>query len=239
MKYNVELGFENSSFVQDSDLYCFSSDSVILANIAKIKKSDYVVDLGCGAGIISILISLKRECKKVVGVDIDERAIALFDENIKSNSLDNKTSSLLVDVKEVAKKLGCGSVDIVISNPPYYLESSLHGKDSGSKIEENGSIEDFIDAASKLLRFDGDFYMVMKINRLVDTLTLLREYKLEPKELTFIAHNSKTDPGSFVVKAKRGGKSGLKTNMLYIENDDGTMTDECKKLYEGVRKIDG
>ena len=236
MKYNVELGFENSSFVQDSDLYCFSTDSVILANIAKIKKTDYVVDLGCGAGIISILISLKRECKKVLGVDIDERAIALFNENIKDNSLQNKTSSLLMDVKDASNKIGNGAVDIVISNPPYYLESSLHGKDATSKIEENGSIEDFISCAAKILRFDGDFYMVMKINRLVDTLTLLREYKLEPKELTLIAHNQSSDPSSFVVKAKRGGKGGLKTKMLYIENEDGTMTDECAKLYEGVRK---
>lgn len=236
MKYNVELGFENSSFVQDSDLYCFSSDSVILANIAKIKKTDYVVDLGCGAGIISILISLKRECKKILGVDIDERAIELFNENIKSNSLEEKTSSLLMDVKDVYKEIGKGKVDVVLSNPPYYLDSSLHGKDASAKIEDKGTIEDFISAAAKILKFDGDFYMVMKINRLVDALVLLRQYKLEPKELTIISHNKNSEPGSFVVKAKRGGKPGLLTKNLYIENEDGTMTEECKKLYEGVRK---
>lgn len=236
MKYNVELGFENSSFVQDTDLYCFSTDSVILANIARIKKTDYVVDLGCGAGIIAILVSLKRECKKVLGVDIDERAIALFEENIKSNSLENKTSALLMDVKECHKEIGNGKVDVVLCNPPYYLESSLHGKDASSKIEDNGSVEDFISAAAKILKFDGDLYMVMKTNRLVDVLVLLRQYKLEPKELTYIAHNKNSEPGSFVIKAKSGGKSGLLTKTLYIENEDGTMTDECKKLYEGVRK---
>ena len=231
MKYSVDLGIDGRTFVQDTDVYLFSSDSVILANLVKSKNQDYIIDLGAGSGIISILIALKKDCNKILGVELNNKAIELFKENIRINNLEAKVSALELDIKQLVAEIGNEVADIVVANPPYYSDDSTKGKTASSKTENTGTLEDFIICASKIVRFGGDFYMSMKLDRLVDTLTSLRSHNLEPKEMYALAARKNVDPDTFIIKSRKGGKPGLKTSIIYIQKEDGSMSDEIKKLY--------
>ena len=76
--------------LQDDDGYLFSADSVLLANLAKIGKDDIVLDLGSGSGVMSILVSVKKGAKKVVGVEIDSCTAEMSRRSVKMNHLDDK-----------------------------------------------------------------------------------------------------------------------------------------------------
>ena len=73
------------------------------------------------------------------------------------------------------------------------------------------SLEEIILEASKLLKFGGYFYVVNKEERLTDIICLCRKYNLEPKELKVI--ESISGANIIMVKAKKGGKSGLKISL--------------------------
>ena len=45
--------------IQDPDGYCFTSDSVLLANLAKVGRKDRVADLCTGSGVIALLVAAK------------------------------------------------------------------------------------------------------------------------------------------------------------------------------------
>ena len=81
--------------------------------MGKIKKGDHVLDIGCGAGVESILAAnMTGETGKVVGVDIVPEMLARADE-IKPG--DEKTPVVfrkrtipnIEDVVEKAYTLGC------------------------------------------------------------------------------------------------------------------------------------
>ena len=46
--------------IQNPDEYCFTSDATKLANFVKCKKTDKVVDLCAGSGIVGILVHLNN-----------------------------------------------------------------------------------------------------------------------------------------------------------------------------------
>ena len=73
------------------------------------------------------------------------------------------------------------------------------------------TLEEIILEASKLLKFGGSFFTVNKEDRLVDIICLCRKYNLETKEIKVI----KSTKGSNIVlvKAKKGGKSGVKISL--------------------------
>jgi putative methylase len=74
------------------------------------------IDLGTGTGRLAIGAAMMG-CTKVVGVDIDGRAIALAKENAVAAGV--RVEWLVSDIHEVE-----GKYDIVIMNPPYGTRSS-------------------------------------------------------------------------------------------------------------------
>ena len=57
---NDILGYKNRKIFQDTDCFSFSLDSIMLANFATIRLKDKrVVDLGCGYGVITLIMSLR------------------------------------------------------------------------------------------------------------------------------------------------------------------------------------
>lgn len=80
-----------------------------------IKHPKRVLEIGVGSGIISVMLALLIKEIKIVGVDINETALELAQQNaIKHNVLDKITflkSNLFEQVT--------AEFDMVISNPPY------------------------------------------------------------------------------------------------------------------------
>ncbi len=77
-----------------------------------IKPTDYVLDMGCGYGVIGIVAS--RFAKKVVMVDINKRAVWCAKHNIRRNNIKNavvKRGNLYEPVK--GEKF-----DVILSNLP-------------------------------------------------------------------------------------------------------------------------
>jgi tRNA G37 N-methylase Trm5 len=65
-----------------------------MLELAEIKKSDVVYDLGCGDGRIVVTAAKKFGCK-AIGFDIDPKRIKESNENVKKNKVDS-----LVDIRQ-------------------------------------------------------------------------------------------------------------------------------------------
>ena len=55
-----DLQFADLKIYQDDEGYCFTSDSVLLANYTKFVAGSKVVEFCAGSGVISILLSKKE-----------------------------------------------------------------------------------------------------------------------------------------------------------------------------------
>ena len=70
MKNNVEIK-ENERIddlhrngyllIQNTKMFCFGIDAVLLSGFAQVKKGENVIDLGTGTGVIPILLEAKTE----------------------------------------------------------------------------------------------------------------------------------------------------------------------------------
>ena len=114
-----DLQLNDIYIIQNRSKYCFSVDSVLLANFAKIGHKDYVVDLCSGSGVVSILCHEKYHPKRIVGVEIDKELWDMSTRTLQANNI-NDVEFLNIDLKNSPDKLGCGKVDKIVCNPPYY-----------------------------------------------------------------------------------------------------------------------
>ncbi len=230
-KYATDLGIGDYIVFQDTDDYAFSQDSVFLANTAKLAKNDIVLDLGCGCGILATLALVKRGVKRAVGIEIQPRVVEMAQESVLKNGLQDKFDVICGDVKNIRALVKAESFDKVLCNPPYFANGDLLTNKNLSRIESSATLDDFVSAAAYALRFGGDLWIVIKADRLASLICSLKARNLEPKEATVVYPKPTSDADVVIVKARKGGKEGLKISSLFAMDDNGEYTDKYKEMY--------
>ena len=173
-----------------------------------------VLDLGTGNGIIPILLCGKTKLKKVTGIELQEEVAKMAKKSIKLNNLEDKFNVINENILNLNKIYENQTFDVIVSNPPYKKKDTGITNENEKKIisrhEISASLEDFIKISKDLLKDKGEFYMVHRPERLVDILSYMRQYKIEPKEIRFVCSHNGESPKLVLVKGVKNAKPFLK-----------------------------
>ena len=228
---------EKLKIIQNNRYFKFGTDSVLLANYVNVKEGDHVLDLGTGSGVIPLLLSYKQSPECVIGIEIQPELIELAERNVRLNNLDDIINIVEGDLRNLDNYIKPGSLDQVVSNPPFMPVGS--GKISENKFkavarhELKVKLEDIVRAASCALRSGGHFNLVHRAWRMGEVFSLLREYNLEPKKLRIVYPRFGRLADSFLLKARKDGGCGLKIEpaLTVYQKDSNEYTHEVKQMY--------
>ena len=229
-----DLQYDGLVLIQDSDLYCFTTDAVLLSWFSKCKKHDVVVELCAGTGAISTLINGKYHPEKIIAVEIQKQCCDLFEETKKLNKHDN------IEIVNLPLQNLCGTIknevaDVVIVNPPYYEKEKSKSKNVAiamSTHEVSVNLDECIKESARLLKFGGKLYMVHHTDRLAEIICKLKEYKLEPKVMQIIQPKPNENANMVLLQAVKCGKVGLKVNAPVVLRDaNGEESEQAKVIY--------
>lgn len=231
-----DLQINGYKLIQNPDLFCFGIDAVLLANFAKAKETDNVIDLGTGNGVIPILMAAKTTAYKLTGLEIQKLSADLAKRSVLMNNLSERISIVQGDIKEATKIFGASSFSVVTTNPPYMNQNHGLLNDYSPKAiarhELLCSLEDIISQSAKLLKPGGNLFMIHRPHRLEDIMVLLRQYRIEPKRIRFVHPYIDKEPTMVLIEANRGGKSNLTVERpLVIYKDVNEYSDEIRKIY--------
>ena len=141
-----------------------------------------------------------------------------------------------MNIKDIFKEMQQNKIDAIVTNPPYMRENTgaknIEKKKLISRCEVECTLEDIIKISYKLLKSNGEFYMVHRAERIVDILFYLRQYKLEPKKIRFVHSKVFKEPNLVLIKCVKDGGNGLKIDKpLIVYDENGKYTDEILEIY--------
>ena len=222
--------------IQKTDGFCFGMDAVLLSGFASVKPGERALDLGTGTGIIPLLLSAKSKGDHFTGLEIQTEIMKMAQRSVALNGLEKKIDIIQGDIKEASRIFGAASFDVVTSNPPYMNDA--HGlKNPGdvkaiSRHEVLCTLEDVVREGTKALKPGGRFYMVHRPHRLAEIITVMRQYKLEPKRMKFVHPFADKDANMVLIEAVRGGGAWLKLEPpVIVYKEPGVYTDEIYEIY--------
>lgn len=215
--------------------HTFGTDAVLLADFAAAKSRDVICDMGTGCGIVAVLLT-KKPTGKITACDIQQKACSQLERTVDFNGLKERIEVVNCDIRNLKGVLPFSQYDLVTMNPPYKSVGtgieSMSQSDKIARHETMCTIDDCVKAASKLLRFSGRFCICHRPERLCDIIVSMRENKLEAKRIRFVCQTQGRAPWLVLVEGRRGGKSHVRVEKdLIIKNDDGTITDEMRKIF--------
>ena len=231
-----DLQRNHYKIIQDPERFCFGMDAVLLSGFARAKEGDRVLDLGTGTGIIPILMEAKTQAAHFTGLEIQHESADMAARSVSLNHLEGKIEIVTGDIKEAVSLFGAASFDVVTCNPPYVTEHhGLTNPEAPKAIARHEllcTLEDVISQAARLLKPGGNFYMVHRPFRLVDIITLLRTYGVEPKRMKMVYPFVDKEPNMVLIEANRGGRPRLSVEKpLIVYKEPGVYTDEIYDIY--------
>jgi len=231
------LGYDGIKIIQRPDMFCFSLDSILLADFIQANaKTKKIIDLGTGNGPIPLFLTLKTKAH-IYGIEIQPEVYDLAKRSVELNNLSHQITIINDDIKNVFNHFEPNTFDIVCSNPPYfrYLPTSNINKNDFLTIarhEVKITLSEVIEVASKLLHSGGSFFLVHRSERLQEIFLELKKNKLEAKSLRFIYQKTdSTESDMILIKATKGAKLGLKVmKPLYVYHQH-EYTEEILKIF--------
>ncbi|MHC1786310.1 MAG: tRNA1(Val) (adenine(37)-N6)-methyltransferase [Christensenellales bacterium] len=206
----------------------YTTDAVLLADFSAPRTRQRVCDLGCGAGILPLLLLGREPTLSLTGLELREELGDLARRSIRQNGLQESAQILQGDIRQIRGILPQKSFDLVISNPPYFAGK---GQDDVKHTEACG-YQDIAAAAAWLLNNGGRLCVCCPADRLLPMAEALRGKRLEPKRLQLVSSFREKAPYLCLMEAKLGARPGLSwLPQLTIYEAPGQYTLPLKRIY--------
>lgn len=235
----VNLLNKDMKIIQRVDHFAFSLDSLLVSEFASITKyTNKIVDLGTGNGVIPLFLSKKTKAQ-ITGIEIQEISSDLARRNVQLNNLEDQISIINDDMKNWRKYFRNNSVDMVISNPPFFKfdgnEKQLNDLTqlTLARHEISITLEEIIQTASNLLKDKGHFALVHRVDRFMDIIENMKKYDIEPKKIQFCHTKINKEGKILLVEGIKYGKPGLRIlPPLIAHDDDGQYSAEVLEMFK-------
>lgn len=195
---------------QDTTLPMLGTDSLLLSRFCTVKRGAKVLDLGCGVGVLGVLLAERCENLILDGVELNPASAALAERNLSENGL---TGRILWGDMRSEGWFTEGHYDLVLSNPPYFPErTGFHAtqRNAEARSELTCTLSDLCRSAAPRLKTGGRFAVVCRTERLTDLLCAMRDNGIEPKRLQMVQTAPHKPPKLFLCEGIRQGGNGLK-----------------------------
>lgn len=207
--------YENLKIVQDSDVFKFSLDSILLAEfVDKLDDSKKILDLCTGNAAVPLILSYYFK-NSIVAFEIQDYIATLAKESIQLNHLETQIDLIHDDIKNIENYFPGNNFEVVVANPPYFKfnKSSLINNNKNKALARHEIALD-LETVFKIVRYslkeNGEFYLVHLPERLEEILYLCEKYKIIAKKIQFVYTKNDKNANIVLIKCIKGANNALK-----------------------------
>jgi tRNA1(Val) A37 N6-methylase TrmN6 len=198
--------------------YCYNSDSIFLYDfISTFNPKGKLLDVGCGVGIISLLLSRDFNIETSI-IDKQEKMLNYAVHNYRLNGLE--AQSYLDDFTELQTE---DRYDYIISNPPFYDENVQQSEDTHLNIARYAQhlpIEGFIKRVKTFLKPKGWFIFCYDAKQIDFLLYHLKRNGINPEKIQFVHSKIDRESKLVMIAARNNSKSMTKILPPFVVFDD-------------------
>jgi len=222
--------------IQSGRYFSFALDSVLLAWFANIGGRDQVADLGCGTGVLSLLLSARAAEATFTAIEIMPELADAAARSVAINNLDGQIKVINGDLSTAAGLIGRAGFDLVVCNPPYRPvkrgKLSPNPLRAAARSEVYCTLQDVIRESSALLKPGGKLALVYLPGRLEELLVLLGQYGLSAARLRLVQPSVNKGANIVLLEAVKGSGGELKLEPTWhVYEEDGTYSAPIKEIF--------
>jgi tRNA1(Val) A37 N6-methylase TrmN6 len=206
----LEELFGDKKIIQNTTLYRFTSDSILLSRFARGKLNDVVADFCSGSGIVGLHFAcLNTHIKRVTLFEMQQSLYDMSRRTVEYNGFAN-VEAVNCRLQDIPKTYD-DKFSLVLCNPPYEVAGfdNLTYEKAICRKEITITLSEIIEIAYRKLKFGGRLAIINRADRIAELFYYMKLRGLEPKRMQFVTGAIDTKPYLVMVEAVKGGKGGI------------------------------
>lgn len=224
-----------------NDIFCFKqfsvrhdrcamkvgTDGVLLGAWGSV-EGKRILDIGTGTGLIALMAAQRNSEADVLGIDIDESAVAQAIENVAESPFSRQIECILQDVLTFESE---APFDAILCNPPFFTEDTLPDNRSRALARNNKCLPfpQLIKKVAVLLAENGTFSLIVPSGLAQEIVGLCMENGLHLVRRCQIHTTARKPPRRTLLEFSRQNRS-CEMQTLCLVADDGTRSQQYQEL---------
>lgn len=188
------FAFKQFTVRQDHQVFPVGTDACLLASITDQSHTKNLLEIGCGTGVVSLMLAQRFPLTRITAIDINPFAVDLAQQNFDNSPWHDRLNAKHVSMKsfyQTSKK----QFDSIIANPPFF-KSSIKNSNTNRALARHDvefSLKTFIVQGINHLSVNGKITLILPQNRREEYLEILQDHKIKECSVTHIkpfAHKS-------------------------------------------------
>jgi tRNA1Val (adenine37-N6)-methyltransferase len=218
--------FKQFSVKQNANTFKIGTDSVLLGSWACIGQNQ-ILDVGTGTGIISLMLAQRYPDAVIKALEIHPDSAELANFNFANSKFRDRLSCINDDF---LKSHFSDKIDHIISNPPYFKNSTKSKKLSNARHDDLMSLDAFFEKSASVLTEKGDVQMILPIQRLDDVLKASEQCGFSLDRLMRVKDQEMSAAKRILMHFSFDEKQSHLEDELILKNEDGSFHEQYKDL---------
>lgn len=220
--------------LQPKEGYRAGLDSVLLAASVPATKGQRVLDLGCGAGAVSLCLGARVPGLVLTGVELQDSYAELARRNGGADF-----EVVAADLSNLPLSLRQRQFDHVLANPPYFdRAASRAARDEGREaaLGEATPLAVWVKVAAKRLAPKGLAHFIHRIERLPDVLAAMQRH-LGSIEVLPIAPRTERRIELVILRARKSGRAAFRMHSPLILHEGPCHLEDGDSFAPQIREV--
>lgn len=139
------------------------TDAVLLGAWTNVGKAQRILDIGTGSGVIALMLAQRsNENVMIDAIEIETKDAEQAKQNVQHSPWSNKITVHRVAIQEFDRHY---KYDLIVSNPPYFVNSLLPPSASRAQARHTQSLsaEELIEHSLRLLNTNGRLAVILPV----------------------------------------------------------------------------
>lgn len=212
------------------------TDGCLLGTWVDVSHSKRVLDIGCGSGLIGIMVA-QRSDAKITCVEIDTNAAVQASENAEASPWNKRIEIINCDINNYHPNEG---FDTIVSNPPFFSDSlKCPGKERTlARHDDTLTCSNLMECVSRLLTEDGQFSIVVPSDCMQKWCDEALYKGLSATRITLVRTLPHKPAKRALIEFSKKACIMAETTELILESSPGTYSAEaCELLRDFYLKL--
>ena len=209
------------------------TDGVLLGAWNVCNKATNILDIGCGTGLISLMLAQRNDAAVITGIEIEENAFLQSKYNFNNSKWSQRLSIFhtSLQVYQSNKKF-----DLIVSNPPFFTDSTQANNQYRKFARSTNSLNfnELISKSKTLLSENGIFSVIIPFPRKEEFINIALENHLFLSRICNVKGTANSPVKRILMEFNNSQDTILEDNLV-IEKERHNYTDKyidlCKDFY--------
>ncbi len=227
MKRERLFRFKHFSVSHSKSAMKVGVDGVLVGAWADVTDAKRILDVGCGCGLIALMMAQRNEKAKILAIDVDPPSVDEARDNILLSPWAERITAKCEDFSQLHGMI----FDMIISNPPFFNSGVNSESSARMKARHIGALspESLIRRGAGILSKKGKISQIFPKEMLDEVLTATKESGLHVHRITDIIGRKGILSKRVLYEAGREEKE-IYRSFLILEVERGVPTEEYREL---------